>query len=215
MSSPDAYFNSRFTEDPRRDAIWSRIVRYLATWIPNDASVLDMGAGYCSFINNVVSARRVAADLYADLDAHAAPGVETVRTSATDLHMFSEGEFDVVFASNLLEHLSRTDIDAALGEFRRVLKVGGRLVLVQPNYRLRPAEYFDDYTHLTPLSDRSLADLLSASGFDLIEVQARFLPFTMKSRGGALGFLVPLYLRSPVRPLAGQMLVVAARGRRN
>jgi SAM-dependent methyltransferase len=213
VNSTDAYFDSRFTEDPRRDAIWAHIVKYLSRWIPGDAAVLDVGAGYCSFINNVTAERRVAADLYADLHAHAATGVETVRTSATDLRMFRDGDFDVVFASNLLEHLSRTDIDAALAEFRRVLKVGGRIVLVQPNYRLRPAEYFDDYTHLTPLSDRSLPDLLTASGYDVLEVQSRFLPFTMKSRGGALGFLVPLYLRLPIRPLAGQMLVVATRGR--
>jgi hypothetical protein len=31
----------------------------------------------------------------------------------------------------------------------------------------------------------------------------------MKSRASGLTFLVPLYLRSPLRPLAGQMLVVA------
>jgi ubiquinone/menaquinone biosynthesis C-methylase UbiE len=209
----DAYFNSRFTEDPRRDAIWVHIVRHLARWIPDDAAVLDVGAGYCSFINNVKAARRVAVDLYADLEKYAAPGVETVRTSAINLQAFRDGEFDVVFASNLLEHLSRADIDAALGEFHRVLKAGGRLLLVQPNYRLRPGEYFDDYTHLTPLSDRSLPDLLKASGYEVLEVQGRFLPLTMKSRAGALGFLVPLYLRSPVRPFAGQMLVVAGRGR--
>jgi hypothetical protein len=34
---------------------------------------------------------------------------------------------------------------------------------------------------------------------------------TLKSRGAGLTFLVPWYLRSPVKPLAGQMLVVARR----
>jgi hypothetical protein len=33
----------------------------------------------------------------------------------------------------------------------------------------------------------------------------------MRSRGSSLSFLVPWYLRSPVKPLAGQMLVVARR----
>ena len=42
-----------------------------------------------------------------------------------------------------------------------------------------------------------------------MQVQPRFLPLTMKSRGSALTFLVPWYLRSPVKPLAGQMLLIA------
>lgn len=120
---------------------------------------------------------------------------------------------DVVFASNLLEHLSREDIAAALDEFRRVLRPGGRLILIQPNYRLCARQYFDDYTHLTPLSDRSLADLLRAHDFDLLTVRGRFLPLTLKSSGGRLTFLLPLYLRLPVRPLAGQMLLVATPSR--
>jgi hypothetical protein len=96
-------------------------------------------------------------------------------------------------------------------ESRRVLQPGGRLILLQPNYRLRPGEYFDDYTHISVYSDRSLPDLLSACGLKVVDVQARFLPQSMKSRFSALTWLVPLYLRSPIRPLAGQMLVVAER----
>jgi hypothetical protein len=48
-----------------------------------------------------------------------------------------------------------------------------------------------------------------SSGWDIVEVRPRFLPLTMKSRGSALTFLVPWYLRSPVKPFAGQMLLVA------
>jgi hypothetical protein len=94
-------------------------------------------------------------------------------------------------------------------ESLRILRPGGRLILVQPNFRLRPGEYFDDYTHVTVYSDRSLADLVTALGFRIVKVHSRFLPLSMKSRFSALTWLVPLYLRSPIRPMAGQMLVVA------
>jgi ubiquinone/menaquinone biosynthesis C-methylase UbiE len=206
-----AYLASRFQPDKRRDAAWRHIVRYLSRWWRPDAAVLDVGAGYCSFINEVEAARRVAVDIHDELERHAAPGVDCVRASATDLHELADESFDVVFASNLLEHLSRDDIRLALAEFHRVLRPGGRLLLVQPNFRLRPGEYFDDYTHLTPLSDRSLADLLTVAGLEPVHVQPRFMPLTVKSRAGGLSFLVPLYLRSPVRPLAGQMLLVGER----
>jgi ubiquinone/menaquinone biosynthesis C-methylase UbiE len=190
--------------------VWRHIVRHLSSnWQPG-AAILDVGAGYCSFINAVEGAgRRVAVDLHDQLARHAAPGVECRQASATDLSGLAADSFDVVFASNLLEHLSRDDIATALDEFHRVLRPTGRLILVQPNYRLCAKQYFDDYTHLTPLSDRSLGDLLRARGYELVEVRARFLPLSLKSSGANLTFLVPWYLRSPVRPLAGQMLLVA------
>ena len=80
-----------------------------------------------------------------------------------------------------------------------------------PNFRLRPHEYFDDYTHVAVFTDRSLPDMLEANGFTRDHVDARFLPLTLKSRLSFGHRLVPLYLRLPWRPLAGQMLVIATR----
>jgi ubiquinone/menaquinone biosynthesis C-methylase UbiE len=184
-------------------------VPYLSRWWQEDDAILDVGAGYCSFINAVQARRRVAVDIHGELAQYAAPGVECVAASATDMRELATGTFDVVFASNLLEHLTREEISEALGEFRRVLRDEGRLLLVQPNFRLRPGEYFDDYTHITPLSDRSLCDLLRVAGFSIVRAEPRFLPLTVRSRAGGLSFLIPIYLRLPWRPMAGQMLVVA------
>lgn len=209
----DAYFETRFTPDPRREAAWRRIVPYLERWVPSNAAVLDVGAGYCSFINAVLGSRRVAVDLHADSQRFAGDGVEFVVGSATDLSMFKEGEFDVVFASNLLEHLDRFEIAQALNEFRRVLRPGGRLILVQPNYRLCAGRYFDDFTHVTPLSDVSLADFVAVGGFEIERVESRFLPFSLKSQMGRFSPMIPMYLRLPWRPFAGQMLLVAVKGR--
>jgi len=206
-----AYLASRFTPDPRREAVWRHVARYLSRWWDADSAVLDVGAGYCSFINAVVARRRVSVDIHDRLERYAVLGVECVQASATSMGAFEDASFDVVFASNLLEHLTREEIRAALAEFWRLLTPGGRLILVQPNYRLRPGDYFDDYTHLTPLSDRSVADLLDVAGFQALQIQPRFLPLTIRSRGGRLAFLVPVYLRLPWRPLAGQMLLVARR----
>jgi SAM-dependent methyltransferase len=205
-----AYLESRFTPDPSRDRVWQHIVRYLARfWDPSRADVLDVGAGYCSFVNHVPARRRAAVDIHDQLQNYAGPGVETITASATDLSVVESDSFDVVFASNLLEHLTRDEIQEALLEFRRVLRLGGRVILIQPNFRLCAKYYFDDYTHLTPLSDRSLGDFLKVTGFDVVHAEPRFLPLSLRSRGSRLTFLLPLYLRSPWRPLAGQMLIVA------
>jgi SAM-dependent methyltransferase len=205
------YFETRFADDPNRNKVWQHICRYLSRWIGPDDDVLELGAGRCDFANAVTARTVVAMDIDAVVVESAAPGVQAVVGDCTDLSQFADGSFDAVFASNLLEHLERPVTLRLLAESHRVLRPGGRLLLVQPNFRLNPNEYFDDYTHVAIFSDRSLRDLLAAQGWSVDTVEARFLPLTMKSRASGLTFLVPWYLRSPIKPLAGQMLVVASR----
>jgi ubiquinone/menaquinone biosynthesis C-methylase UbiE len=203
------YFQTRLAPNPHRTAIWRHICEYLQRWVPADARVLELGAGWCDFSNNVRAERVVAMDLDPTVRRAAAPHVESVIGDCTDLSRFVDGEFTVVFASNLLEHLDRTDAGLLLAEAARVLGPDGRLILLQPNFRLNPGGYFDDYTHVAIYTDRSLPDYLTSLGWRVLKNYPRFLPLTMKSRGSALTFLVPWYLRSPVKPFAGQMLLVS------
>ena len=210
-SSTPGYFGTRLAHDPNRAKVWHHVTAYLSRWIAPDARVLELGAGWCDFANTVQAAEVVALDADETVRRAARPGVTAVVGDCTDLAEFEDGRFDVVFASNLVEHLDRDAATRLVDESRRVLAPGGRLILLQPNFRLAPGRYFDDYTHVSIWTDRSLGDFLQARGWTLEDVQARFLPLTLKSRGAGLTFLVPWYLRSPVKPLAGQMLVVARR----
>ena len=208
------YFETRLSENPNRGQVWKHICSYLSRWVGPDSDVLELGAGWCDFSNEVRARSVTAMDLDGVVVRAAKPPVRAVVGDCTDLSRFEDKSFDVVLASNLLEHLERPPADRLLAESMRVLRPGGRLILIQPNFRLNPNEYFDDYTHVTIYTDRSLRDLLTASGWRVDHVEARFLPLTMKSRASSLSFLVPWYLKSPVRPLAGQMLVVATPGER-
>ncbi len=204
------YYATRFTPDARRGRVWTHLVRYFARYVPATADVLELGAGYCYFINAVTARRRVAVDLGAQVRECAGPGVDAVEADVLAyLPTVPDGSFDVVFASNFLEHFEWPQLAQMVGHLRRILRPGGRLLLMQPNFRLQPGRYFDDYTHRAVFSDVSLADWLEANGFRVTTCEPRFLPLTVKSRAGGLAFLVPWYLRSPWRPLAGQMFVVA------
>ncbi len=205
------YFSTRLAPEAARAAVWGHVTAYLQRWIPPDGVVIDLAAGYADFAANVRARRRIAIDLNPALPSLVAPGVEAIVGDATDLSTFADGSIDAVFASNFLEHLDHEAVDRCLAEIHRALRPGGRLLLVQPNFRLAPGAYFDDYTHRTIFTDRSLADLLVARGFTLVRVEPRFLPLTLKSRLKSGHRLVPLYLRSPYRPLAGQMLHIAER----
>ena len=205
------YFATRLAANVNREPVWRHICAYLERWIPADSDVLELGAGWCDFANLVRARSVTAVDLEAVVLTAAAGHVRAVVADATDLRELEDSSFDVVFASNLLEHLERALSDRLLAEAVRVLRPGGRLILLQPNFRLQPGRYFDDYTHVAIFTDQSLRDYLAAAGWHVEHVAPRFLPLSMRSRGSSLSFLVPWYLRSPVKPMAGQMLVVARR----
>ncbi|OGW92194.1 MAG: hypothetical protein A3D28_06225 [Omnitrophica bacterium RIFCSPHIGHO2_02_FULL_63_14] len=210
MSADDkGYYESRFSPDPGRDRVWPVICRYLQRFIPPDASVLDLGAGYCSFINHIRARDKFALDRHPDLARFAAPGVRTFVRGCEDLGPFRDATLDVVFASNLFEHLDEDTLAKTVDETRRVLKPGGRIILIQPNFKHAAREYFDDYTHKKVFTDVSLADYLRSRGFVVKRVEPRFLLISMKARVPKHPALVALYLRLPFRPFAKQMLVMA------
>jgi SAM-dependent methyltransferase len=209
-TSPDDYFTSRLEYDRKREVLWSTLCDAFFSGLVSDSDcVMELGAGWCDFINSIHASRRVAVDLWDGITDHAAPGVETHVTSVTDLSFAEPKSVDVIFASNLVEHLDRASFVTMLAECGRVLAHGGRLVLLQPNFRLCSNRYFDDFTHVAIWSDVSLAGFLESKGWRLEQVCPRFLPLSVKSRLPVVPRLIRAYLRSPIKPLAGQMLVVA------
>lgn len=209
MTDWNRYYRTRYQPDPRRSVVWRPICAWLQREIPGNASILDLGAGYCDFINNIKGARKVAVDINETVRSAAAPGVEANVGSCTDLSFLSDASMDVVFASNLFEHLEMPQLRVTLAEVLRLLKPGGKLLVVQPNFRYAYRDYFDDYTHVSIFTDLSLPDLFSCAGFGITRVEPRFMPFSLKAGLPVHPSLVWLYLRSPWRPKAGQMLVVS------
>ena len=204
-----AYFSSRLCHDASRDELWPVLCRYLQKDIPADSRVLELGGGYCNFINNIRASEKHVVDIYEGVKELAAENVTAHVQSCTTLANFPDSHFDVVFASNLFEHLTRDQLDATLLEVRRVLGRDGRLMVIQPNFKYAIREYFDDYTHLQVFTHISLQDLLQARGFTIDLVIPRFLPFSLKTKAPKWPWLLRAYLSSPWRPFAGQMYVIA------
>jgi SAM-dependent methyltransferase len=209
-----SYQAAHFTEHASRATVWQAIAQHLGTLVPPGSQVLELGAGYCHWINGVRAARRVAVDAWPGFAACAAPGVEAVVLDIRQgLRSLGAASFDVVLASNLLEHFSPDEAAVVVADVGRVLRPGGRAILIQPNFRYAWRQYFDDYTHRAIFTDVSLPALLRSQGFTIEEVRPRFLPYSMRaSRVPIAGWLVRAYLLSPFKPFAGQMLVVAGKG---
>lgn len=207
-------YSNRFTdlELQQQRAYWKPICRYLESYFSARGAILDLGAGYCHFINNVHASPKYALDVNEEnLKKYAAPDVQIITNSGNNLSSFADSTLDTVFASNVYEHfLTREDVLHSFSEVHRVLRRGGRFVVMQPNFAYCAREYFDFFDHRLEFTHRSIAEGLQVAGFDLLKVVDRFLPYTSKSKLPKASWLVALYLQLPPawKLLGAQMLIV-------
>jgi hypothetical protein len=61
---------------------------------------------------------------------------------------------------------------------KELLRPEGKLIVLQPNFRLLGAAYFDFIDHKTILTDKSLEEALTVAGFTITRKIIRFLPYT-------------------------------------
>ena len=101
MEKTNGYFETRLSHEPKRDAIWKPIVEYLQRFIPENAKILELGAGYCSFINQVKALEKHALDKSDIIKKYAHENVKTYVSDVSNLRLFHTGYFDVVFSSFL------------------------------------------------------------------------------------------------------------------
>jgi ubiquinone/menaquinone biosynthesis C-methylase UbiE len=197
----DEIYGDRFSDSDAhaKDAIWKEITKFLQRYIPADASVLDIACDRGDFIRNIVAGEKWATDIR-DMSNTLTEDVRFVRGNGLELdHILPVGYFDVAFMSNYLEHLGSNDnVLRQLKVTSRVLKPGGRVIILQPNIRLVGARYWDFIDHSVALTERSLVEAAVLSGFVTETLIVRFLPYTTKSRLPRSRALVRAYLRTPV-----------------
>jgi ubiquinone/menaquinone biosynthesis C-methylase UbiE len=193
-------YAGRFGRDgEQRSELWQVLTReFFQKWVPESATVLDLAAGHCEFINNISARRRIAVDLNPDVIARAGDGVEAYQCRSDEMTSIPDGSVDRVFVSNFFEHVARDVIMSTLRELHRVLAPDGRLLVLQPNVRYCARDYWMFFDHITPVDDRALAEAFEAAQFEVETCYPRFLPYTTKSRLPQNTQLVRLYLKMPL-----------------
>ncbi len=210
----DTLYRHRFSGNDvtRKMAMWREIVGFLERWIARDAAVLDIACDEGYFIRNVQAAERWATDIR-DIGAGLGGDIRFVQVDGLALSSALPGNhFDVAFMSNYLEHLASADaVVAQMREVRRVLKPGGRMIVLQPNIRFVGGAYWDFLDHKVPLTERSLTEAAETAEFEVERLIPRLLPYTTKSRLPQHPALVRAYLRFPPawRVMGKQTLLVA------
>ncbi len=201
-SSLNDLYQNRFQSEVReqRNVLWQTLCKYwIQRYVKSDATVLDLAAGQCEFINNINCGDKIALDINEDVKLFADSDVRIVMAMSNDMREIDDNSVDVVFVSNFFEHLpTKQSFLETLTEIRRILRPEGKLIILQPNIRLLNGEYWDFVDHYLPLTDRTLVEAMSLVKLNVDELKVRFLPYTTKSRLPQHPLIVRLYLAIPV-----------------
>ncbi len=135
----------------------------MATDIPRNAAILDVGAGECKYGALLPDRRYVATDLVFSSDRHDFSRIDVI-SEASNLP-FRSGSFDAVLNMVVMEHVP--DPIRVIQEMARILRPGGRLYalipLVRPEH-LQPYD-FQRYTRF------GITRLLERNGFAVDHIE--------------------------------------------
>ena len=101
------------------------------------------------------------------------PGVEVVEGGICEALQSKPGQFDLLHAKDVIEHLRRDELLDFLDACRAALEPGGQLWLLTFNAQspLASATRYGDLTHEIGLTPTSMRQLLAAGGFVVESVQ--------------------------------------------
>lgn len=208
-------YKIRFSEEelPRKNAIWKVLCDdFFSKYISENDVVLDVACGYGEFSNNIKAKRKITVDLNMDAKEFLNSDVEFNYCSATELSSVCNNEADRAFTSNFLEHLpDKAALDTVIDQISLALKPGGKFIIMGPNLRYLPGEYWDFYDHHLGLTHLSLSEALRLKGFKIETCIGKFLPYTTQGALPTHPLLVKLYLKVPFiwKFLGKQFFVVA------
>jgi SAM-dependent methyltransferase len=206
-------YRFRDIDQGARAAVWSEIAPHVHGLMGNPQTVLDPAAGRGEFIGSIDAAERWFVDEVAYPEAESDPEVKVVTSKIMDADL-PEDHFDGVYASNFLEHLfNQEEIAQFLERMHRVMKSGGRIAIMGPNYRYCADEYWDCADHWVALTHVAIAEHLYAAGFEPVKIVPRYLPYSFRGILPPSKALTRMYLRAPIawRLLGKQFLVIGRR----
>ena len=82
---------------------------------------------------------------------------------------YPDNYFDIIYNKSFIEHFYYPE--NLFSQFYRILKPGGKLICLTPDWETIYETFFEDFTHRTPFTKKSLEDINELSGFKNISVE--------------------------------------------
>ena len=94
---------------------------------------------------------------------------------------YEDNFFDMVYSKSVIEHFYYPNI--ILEKAYRVLKPGGLIITLTPEWQYIYKSFYEDFTHRTPFTSVSLRDIQLMSGFKEINVESfKQLPIIFENK---------------------------------
>ena len=160
-----------------------QLARYLFDYfgMQPDQNILEPGCGRGEFLDGFRKLGMKCSGL--DISPQAGfllDGIEVSQINLDkDLLPYDEDSFNFIFHKSLLEHLGAPE--HFMKESHRILKPGGMLISLVPDWESNYKIYFDDHTHRTPFTQISLTNIYHICDFTNVNVfKFRQLPIVWK-----------------------------------
>lgn len=133
--------------------------------------LLDVGCGRGEFLRGFMQCGVVGFGVDQSRASESICPNATLQTSdiENDGIPFEENSFDVVYSKSVIEHFYYPE--RMVKEIYRVLKPGGTVITLCPDWAFNYRIYFEDYTHRTPFMQSSLRDIFLIHGFENVIVE--------------------------------------------
>lgn len=142
---------------------------------------LEAGCGRGDFLRNF---KKLGLDVAGiDISSSSVEFCEGISIKVCDVENqmipYPDETFDVVYSKSLIEHFYYPE--RYMKEAYRVLKPGGMMLTLAPDWESNYKIYFDDFTHRTPFTAVSLEDIYKIFCFEEVNVyKFRQLPIVWK-----------------------------------
>ena len=160
-----------------------QLMRYLlserlSAKLPADAVIADIGCGRGDHAQAIAQLGYTAITVDREQGEH----IDVVCDFSKEVIPIESNSVDLIFCKSVIEHLYIPEITHMMRQFHRILKPGGQLLVLTPDWIYCAYDFYDGYTHVTPFTPRSLRHCLELNQFTCHNVQSLIqLPIVWRS----------------------------------
>lgn len=174
--------------------------------IDRSGNMIDVGCGRGEFLQGFKQLGLTVNGL--DIDKFQGKILDNFEIRKANLEFdrfpYDDQIFDLVFSKSVVEHLHNPE--NFIKECQRILKPGGRIIIMTPDWQSQRYVFYSDHTHVQPYVELGLARLLDMYGFRHINTELFYqLPWVWH-RSWLKIFLQPLRFVFPVKKGQGNSL---------
>ncbi len=151
--------------------------------LPPGRKILDLGCGRGEFLRGFIRCGLKGCGVDGSLAARLlCPEAEILQADLeTPPLPYADNCFDIIFSKSVLEHFYHPE--RLVKEIYRILKPGGLVITMTPDWQSIYKIFYDDCTHRRPFTLASLRTIFMINGFQDVEAQKfRQLPFVWGRR---------------------------------